>query len=116
MTAKYDIEYLEEGDVFEGSPIEQSYFISEVLAAGGRVTIDGDHVHIVSLPKKEVPKAKAPVSVPVVEEAPKVEAPKVEARKVEVPKVEAPKPPIKTGPTKPKVALTPLAETDKEEE
>lgn len=55
----FDLEYLEVGDSLEGGPTEQGYFISAVMAAGGRVEINGDVVTILDLPKK----AKAPVSV-----------------------------------------------------
>lgn len=97
---EFDTEYLEVGDVFEGSPIEQGYFISAVLGAGGEVKLNGNKVIIVSIPKKEVSKAKAPDSAKVADE-PKPEAPKVETKKVE--------PEVATAPalkpvTKPKTA------------
>lgn len=82
---KFDTDYLEVGDIFEGSPIEQSYFISAVMAAGGEIEIDGNKVVILQLPKKEVPQAKAPVSVPVVETAPEPVEEKVPEPVVEEP-------------------------------
>ena len=80
---KFDFEHLEEGDSFEGSPIEQSGFISELQAAGGEFELKGNRVVIKKLAKKETPKAKA-------EPSPKKEAPKAEAKE-EAPKKEAPK-------------------------
>lgn len=121
MTDKnYDVEYLEVGDTFDGGPIEQSYFISAVMAAGGEVWIDGTVVHISALPKKEAP-AKAPVSSgyiqvvdpePVLENTPEPveDAPLVDIAAEEA-VIEAPKPAAKPGP-KPKAV--PAAETEKE--
>lgn len=86
MSDKYDVEYLEAGDSFEGGPIEQSYFISAVLAAGGEIQITGDKVTIVALPKKEKSQAKASLSEK--EEEPKIEELKKEEIKVEEPKKE----------------------------
>lgn len=113
MSEKFDTDYLEVGDTFVGGPIEQSYFIGAVMAAGGEVDIHGDTVYIVQLPKK----AKAPVSEKPVEKAPepvqetKVEEPKAEESKVEEPKVETPKD------VDPEVAIAPepKAETPKVE-
>lgn len=112
MNDRFDSEYLEVGDTFVGGPIEQSYFIGAVMAAGGEVDIHGDTVYIVNLPKK----AKAPVSSPPVEKAPEPElSPAEDLAPVEevVPetKVEVapePKTYIKPGP-KPK---TPEAEKE----
>lgn len=42
----------EVGDEFEGSPIQQSRFIAEVLQHGGLVGIDGNIVRILYLPGK----------------------------------------------------------------
>lgn len=42
----------EVGDEFEGSPIQQSRFITEVLQNGGLVGIDGNIVRILYLPGK----------------------------------------------------------------
>lgn len=108
MTDKYNAEYLEVGDSFEGGPIEQSYFISAVMAAGGEIEIDGDVVTILQLPKAKS-EAKAPESPKAVEEAPK-EEPKEEAKEEvkEEPKEEAPKP--KSGPKS--KAHTPEAEKE----
>lgn len=94
MSDQFDAEYLEVGDTFVGGPIEQSYFIGVVMAAGGEVDIHGDTVYIVQLPKKNSSnqsagsfEAKAPVSESAVEKAPE---PKVEEAKAEESKVEAP--------------------------
>lgn len=113
---KYDTDYLEVGDEFNGGPIEQSYFISAVMAAGGEVEIHGDKVFILQLPKKEVPKAKAPVSatsgyVQVVEKSPAPKEVDLEiaiapAPKEEIPKEEVIKPPAKVV-SKPKVVPAP---------
>lgn len=120
---KFDTEYLEIGDTFEGGPIEQSYFISAVMAAGGEIEIDGDKVVILQLPKKnkpEAPKSKAPVAdqkamvgpvatapvsvPPVIEEAPLVDLAHEEAVIEEAPKpAPTPKLAVKPGP-KPKAA------------
>lgn len=54
---EYDVELLAVGDTFEGGAILQNYFIMAVLAAGGKIAIDGNEVTILELPKKEVPKA-----------------------------------------------------------
>ena len=90
MTDKIDTNYLEEGDSFEGGPLEQSTFISDVLAAGGTVKIQGNKVFVTSMPKQDEGKAKAASSpkkaaakAPAKEEAPKAEAPKAEAPKEE---------------------------------
>lgn len=123
MSDRFDVEYLEIGDSFEGGAIEQSYFISAVMAAGGEVDIYGDTVFIVNLPKKEVIEDKAPVvEEPVIEEpiivksepedAPLVDLASEEAV-VEAPKAATsePKMAAKPGP-KPKTESTP--EADKE--
>ncbi len=83
---KYDFEHLEEGDTFEGGPLEQSTFISELQAAGGEFELKGNKVIIKKLAKKEESKAKA-VSSSKKAEAPKKEAPKAEEKK-EAPKAE----------------------------
>lgn len=109
MSDKFDTNYLEVGDTFEGGAIEQSYFISAVMAAGGEIEVDGDIVRIVQLPKKEAAKAKASVSEKPVEKAPEpplVDLAAEEAVVEEAPKTEAPKVSVaKPGP-KPKVAET----------
>lgn len=114
MSDRFDTDYLEVGDSFEGGAIEQSYFISAVMEAGGEVEIDGDIVRILQLPKKETPKAKAPVyeePVEKVEKAPepvKEEPPLVDLASEE-PVIEKPKviskPITKPGP-KPKTLVT----------
>jgi hypothetical protein len=102
----FDVEYLEVGDSYTGGPIEQSYFIGAVLGAGGQVSIDGNTVYIVALPKKAPESVISVPSVTPMDETtlektvelikktakvePKVETPKVEP-KVEAPKVEEPK-------------------------
>lgn len=91
---KYETDYLEVGDEFSGGPIEQSYFISAVMAVGGEVEIDGNKVVILQLPKKEFSKAKAPVTpvadqkaavAPVAEEPPIVDLASEEAVVEEAP-------------------------------
>jgi hypothetical protein len=125
----FDVEYLEVGDSFEGGPIEQSYFIGAVMAAGGEVEIHGDKVFILQLPKKETPKAKAPVAPePVVEKAPEPvvkavvvkEEPEMNTPELdddadrvvaELKAASTPKPAAKPGP-KPKAAPAPEAEKE----
>lgn len=101
MSEKFDVEYLEVGDTFEGGPIEQSYFISAIMAAGGEVEIHGNIVLIVDLPKKtkavEVPapkveEVKEEPPVAVIEESPVEEAPKVVSKTVSRKKVTPPAP------------------------
>lgn len=99
MSEKFDVEYLEVGDTFEGGPIEQSYFISAIMAAGGEVEIHGNVVLIVDLPKKtkavEVPAPKVEETKeepPVIEEPPVEEAPKVMSKTVARKKVTPPAP------------------------
>lgn len=60
----------EVGDEYEGSPIQQSRFISEVLTHGGLVGIDGNIVRILYLPGKGsiFDDEPAPAPEPVVEE------------------------------------------------
>lgn len=107
MSDKYNVEYLEVGDSFEGGPIEQGYFISAVMAAGGEVEIDGNVVTILQLPKAPKSEAKAPASPAPVEVTPEpVEEAKEEAPKEVDPEVAIapePKPAAKPGP-KPKAA------------
>lgn len=54
MSDRFDVEYLEVGDTYHGSPIEQSYFITAILAAGGEVEIDGNTVTVLKLPKEKL--------------------------------------------------------------
>lgn len=97
MSDKYDVSYLEVGDTFDGGPIEQSYFISSVMAAGGEVEIDGNVVTILQLPKAPKSEAKAPEAPKPVEEAP---APVEEVKEAdpEVAIAPEPKPAAKPGP------------------
>jgi hypothetical protein len=92
MTDKFDFEHLEEGDSFEGGPLEQSVFISELQAAGGEFELKGNKVLIKKLAKKEESKAKAAPSSKKTEskDEPKKETPKKEVAKDE-PKKETPK-------------------------
>lgn len=67
MSDKFNVEYLEVGDTFQGGPIEQGDFILAVMASGGEVEIDGNVVTILQLPKAKA--VKAPVAVPAEVEA-----------------------------------------------
>lgn len=112
MSDRFDADYFEVGDIFEGGAIEQSYFISAVMAAGGEVDIYGDTVYIVALPRE----AKAPVSEPEkveetvaepeIEEAPLVDLAHEEVVKEDV--VPEPKKPV----GRPKINPTPEAEKE----
>lgn len=110
MSEKFDVNYLEVGDSFDGGPIEQGYFISAVMAAGGEVEIDGNVVTILQLPKAKAPVAPETVvevvPEPVVEEAPLVDIAAEEAV------IEAPKPPASKPGPKPKPAPAPEAEKE----
>lgn len=105
MSERYDVNYLEVGDSFDGGPIEQGYFISAVMAAGGEVEIDGNVVTILQLPKAPKSEAKAPESPKPVEKAPE---PVEEVKEVdpEIAIAPEPKPAAKPGP-KPKASPTP---------
>jgi hypothetical protein len=92
MSDRFDTDYLEVGDSLEGGAIEQSYFISSVMAAGGEVEVDGDIVRIIQLPKKEAPKAKASMSEKPIEKTPVAEEPKKADPEVAIAPKPGPKP------------------------
>lgn len=100
----------EVGDEYEGSPILASKFLSEVMAVGGLVEIDGSIVRIIYLPasvhgKEEIiEKYQEPV-VEAVEEVVETPEPVIEDDDIArleddgapVPVVDAPKPAAKRG-------------------
>lgn len=75
-----NLEY-QEGDSFQGSPIELNRWVTPIWSAGGRVEFEGDTATIVYLPSEVKPL--------VVEE--KVSAPKVEPPVQEVKRMGRPK-------------------------